>query len=418
MRKRLLAILPLLAVPLSVLAADKPAFRPRSFDWPQWQGPERTALSRETGLLKKWPADGPKQLWKAEGMGENYSTPTVAAGRIFSMGNRDGKEYVIALAEETGKQLWTAEVGPVRSNGGGHAGPRCSPTVDGERVYALGLNGDLVCLDAAIGKERWRKDLVKDFKGNGGGWGYSESPLIDGDRVLCTPGGRNATIVALDKKTGETIWKGVVPQGDGAHYSSIIAAKVDGKKQYIQFLGGGVIGLSEDGEFLWRYNKPANGTANCSTPVYGDGHVFAASGYGTGGGLVRLVKKDNGYEAREVYFTKKMKNHHGGMLLLNGYLYGSDEGLLTCLDFKTGEVQWAERIPGKGSIAFADGHLYYRNEGGPVYLVEANPKKYVERGRFTPPGSGAPAWPHPVIANGRLYIQDQDTLRCYDVKER
>src|SRR5262249_31054720 len=347
---------------------------------------------------KKWPADGPKQLWKAGELGENYCTPTVAAGRIFLMGNRDSKEYVIALAEETGKELWAAEVGTVRANGGGYAGPRSSPTVDGERVYALGLAGDLLCLETPSGKVRWRKDLVKDFKGSLGGWGCAESPLIDGDRVLCTPGGRTTTIVALDKKSGETIWKGVVPEGDSAQYSSIVVTRIDSKKQYVQFLSGGVVGLSEEGEFLWRYDRPANGTANCSTPICAEGYVFAASSNGAGGGLARIARKDNGYEAREVYATKKMKNHHGGMVLVDGYLYGSDEGLLTCLDFKTGEVQWAERAPGKGSIAYADGRLYYRNEGGAVFLIEANPTKYVECGRFTPPGSGSPAWPHPLLA--------------------
>src|SRR5260370_56127 len=218
------------------------------------------------------------------------------------------------------------------------------------------------------------------------GWGYSESPLVDGSKVLATPGGKKATLVALDKKTGETIWTAQVPQGDGAGYASIIAADVDGQRQYIQFLGGGVVGIAAaDGKFLWRYNKPHNGTANCSTPIHHDNCVFAASSYGTGGGLVKLSRHGTETTAEEVYFTKHMKNHHGGMVLVDGYLYGSDEGLLTCLDFKTGKVMWEDRRPGKGSIAYADGHLYYRNEGGPIVLVEANPNKYGEQGRFLQP---------------------------------
>jgi outer membrane protein assembly factor BamB len=412
---------PLLALglALSVLGAD--AFQPRPHDWPQWLGRDRTGVSPETGLLKTWPKAGPPLAWQIKNLGDGYATPTVAAGRIFSMGNRDKTEYVMAFAEDGGKELWATATGSVRADGGGYEGPRCSPTVDGDRVYALGLNGDLVCVQAASGKEVWRKDLVKDFDGRGGHWGYSESPLIDGDKLLCTPGGKKATLVALNKKTGELIWKGVVPQGDHAEYSSILPVQADGKRQYVQFLSGGVVGLSEDGTFLWRYDAPHNGTANCSTPLFRDGHVFAASGYGTGGGLVKLTNKGDKWTADEVYFTKHMKNHHGGMVLIDGYIYGSDEGLLTCLDFKTGEVKWAARAPGKGSIGAADGRLYYRNEdeGGPVVLVEVNPEKYVEVGRLTPPAkSGDPSWPHPVVANGKLYLRDQGYLFCYDVKAR
>jgi outer membrane protein assembly factor BamB len=404
-----------LLLPTLLLAAD---FKPRPFDWPQWQGPDRTAVSKEPGLLRSWPKEGPKLLWEAKGLGDGFSTPTVAAGRIFTMGNRGKTEYVLVFAEEDGKELWAFEVGAVRANGGGYAGPRCSPTVDGDRVYALGLNGDLVCLTAADGKEVWRKDLVKDFGGGVPGWGYSESPLVDGDRVIVTPGGKNATLVALDKKSGAVVWKGVVPQSDHAQYSSVVAATVAGKREYVQFVSGGVVGLAEDGTFLWRYDAPHNGTANCSTPIVRDDHVFAASGYGTGGGLAKLTTEGDKVKAEEVYFTKKMRNHHGGMVLIGDYLYGSDEEFLTCLEFKTGKVMWAERKPGKGSIAAADGLLFYRNEGGPVVLVEANPEKYVELGRFQPKDrSGQPAWPHPVIANGRLYIRDQDVLSCYDVKK-
>jgi outer membrane protein assembly factor BamB len=262
--------------------------------------------------------------------------------------------------------------------------------------------------------------LVRDFQGAPGGWGYCESPLVDGQKLICTPGGRAATLVALNKKTGALLWKAQVPQGDGAAYSSVIAGDVDGQRQYIQFLSGGVVGIdAKTGRFLWRYDHPHNGTANCSTPIYQDGHVFAASGYGTGGGLAKLIHAGAGTRAEEVYFTKHMQNHHGGMVVVDGYLYGSNEGQLCCLDLLTGQVQWSEGRPGKGSIAFADGHLYYRNEGGPITLVEANPKKYVQQGRFDQPDrTGAPAWAHPVIANGKLLIRDQDLLLCYDIKKR
>ena len=249
-------------------------------------------------------------------------------------------------------------------------------------------------------------------------WRYCESILIDGDRLICTPGGKEATIIALDKKTGIPIWKSAIPdKGDRADYSSIVIADVGGQKQYIQFLGKGIVGLkADDGSFLWRYNKPANGTANCSTPLYQNGQVFAASAYGNGGGSVKLTRDGDKTEATEAYFIKDMQNHHGGMVLVDGYVYGEGKGQLFCFDFKTGEVMWKAPKPGKGSVLYADGRLYYRSEGGPMSLVEANPKKFVELGRFDPPKGNGPAWAHPVIANGKLYLRHANLLMCYDVK--
>jgi outer membrane protein assembly factor BamB len=407
-----------LAIGLSLFAADN-AFQPKPHDWPQWQGPDRTAASAETGLLQDWMKEGPPLAWRIKGLGEGFTTPTVAAGRIFSMGNKDKKEYVMAFAEDGGNALWTHEVGAIRAGGGGYAGPRCSPTVDGEFVYALGLNGDLLCLKVASGEEVWRTDLVKNFGGKPGGWGYAESPLIDGDKLLCTPGGKDATIVALDKKTGEPIWKCAVEGGDNAAYASIIAVDVDGRRQYVQFLGGGVVGVSADGKFLWRYNQPANGTANCSTALFSDGCVFAASAYGIGGGLARIKKDGDKFAADEIYFVKEMQNHHGGMVLRDGYVYGEGSGRLFCIEFKSGRVAWQAAGAGKGSIICVGDRLYFRNEGGPVILVEVNPVKYVEHGRFTPPDkTDKPSWAHLVVANGKLYIRDQDLLLCYDVKKR
>jgi outer membrane protein assembly factor BamB len=391
------------------------------FDWPQWLGDGRDAKSKETGLLRAWPKGGPPLAWQARGLGDGYSTPSIASGRVFTMGNREKVEQVIALDEKDGRELWAATLGPARG-GGGYPGPRCTPTVDQDRLYALGCGGTLVCLAVADGAPLWKRELRKDFDGHVGGWEYSESPLVDQDRLIVTPGGRAATLAALNKKTGETIWQASVPDGDHAEYSSVIAAEVEGTRQYIQFLSQGVVGVNaSDGKFLWRYSRPANRTANCSTPVFSEGYVFAASGYGNGGGLAKLTKDAQGFRLDEVYSTKQMKNHHGGMVLLGGYLYGSDEGRLTCLEFKTGQVKWAAGQPGKGSILFADGHLYYRNEGGKgtVFLIEANPEQYVEHGRFDQPDrSGKNAWPHPVIANGKLYLRDQDILLAYDVKEK
>jgi outer membrane protein assembly factor BamB len=389
-------------------------------DWPQWRGPQRTGLSAETGLLKNWPKGGPKLLWSAKGLGGGYATPSIAAGRVYGMGYRGNDEVVWALNEATGKEAWVATVGRANRGVGNGEGPRCTPTIDGNRLYALGVSGDLVCMDTANGRIIWRKNLVRDFKGGVPHWGYSESPLIDGTKVIVTPGGSEATLAALNKATGAVIWKARVPQGDGAAYASVIAADADGGRQYVQFLSGGVVGVAADsGKFLWRYDAPHNGTANCSTAIFHDQCVFAASGYGTGGGLVRLTRQGDKTQAREEYFTRKMQNHHGGMVLVEGFLYGANEATLMCLDFKTGAVKWQSREPGKGSLGYADGCLYFRNEGGPVYLIAASPEAYRELGRFDPPDrSNHSAWAHPVVANGKLFILDQDVLLCFDVKQQ
>lgn len=394
----------------------------RADDWPQWRGINRDAISHETGLLQDWPKGGPRLVWKAQGLGRGYSSVSVADGKIFTMGDLGAPvngEALIALQVSGGKKIWTAKVGESWSDGG----PRCTPTVDGDRVYALSPHGDLVCFTTAAGKELWRKNLKKDFGGHMmSGWGYSESPLVDGDKLVCTPGGKESTLVALDKKTGKLIWKSRVPQGDGAAYSSIITANINGERQYVQFMGRGVVGVAaNDGTFLWRFDKPANGTANCSTCIANDHFVFAASAYGAGGALAKISESD---KAEVVYSTKNMKNHHGGMVLVDGHLYGANGGngetpALVCLDFKTGDVMWEEQKAGKGSIAYADGRLYYRDEGGAMVLVEANPHQYLEHGRFNQPDrKGAPAWQHPVIANGKLYLRDQDVLLCYDIKKK
>lgn len=405
-----------LVVALSLSFAE---FKPeQSGDWPAWRGADRSGLSAETGLLDQWPEGGPKVLWTVTGMGAGFATPSVAGDRIFLMGDREGQEWVIALdRNQQGKEVWSTATGPVRANGGGYPGPRSTPTVDGDVLYSLGLNGDLVCLETASGEVVWKQDLRSaEFGGQVGGWGYCESVLVDGPWVVCTPGGSQATMMALDKKTGQPVWKANF--GDNAHYSSIVKAEIAGRKQYVQLMQSAVVGVdAANGKLLWKYNRCCNGTANCSTPVVQGDTVFAASGYGTGGGLVRIVRQGDEFQAEEVYFTKEMKNHHGGMLVLDGYLYGSDEGVPTCLNVATGKVAWRNRSPGKSSLTYADGNLFLRSEGGLVSLVKATPQGFEMSGQFEEKEtSGAPTWPHPVVAGGRLYLRDQDKLACYDVK--
>jgi outer membrane protein assembly factor BamB len=344
------------------------------------------------------------------------------------MGNRGKDEVVWALSEKDGKELWAMRIGPAYQQRmpQGKEGPACTPTVDGELLYALGLGGELACLQAADGKIVWHKNLAADFGGRAPTWSYRESPLVDGDKVVCTPGGGAATVVALDKKTGATVWKSQVPGGPPAAYASAIVIDCAGQRQYVQFTQKGLVAVAAaDGKFLWRYDRPANGMGiNITTPLCRGDEVFASSAYGTGGGLVKLSKDaSSGVKAEEVYSAPRMQNHHGGMILLDGYLYGAnggnEGGFLVCLDFKTGEVLWSDRKAPKGSLALADGRLYYRTESGTMLLIEPSPKQYVERGRFEQPDrSEQPAWLHPVIANGKLYLRDQDVLLCYDVKAK
>jgi outer membrane protein assembly factor BamB len=387
-------------------------------DWPAWRGPRRDARSDETGLLSSWPDGGPKLLWKAEGLGEGYSTPSVAGNLMYLMGNKDGQEWVLAVDRtKEGQGVWAAPTGPIEHGGGGYPGPRSTPTVDGNRVFALGLGGELLALDAKNGKVIWRHNLVKDLGGKVGGWGYCESVLVDDKWLLCTPGGDQATIVALLKANGKPVWQAAI--GDTAGYASILPIQVDGVKQYVQLTGQGVVGVNaKNGELLWRYDRPANGTANCSTPVFSGDSVFAASGYGTGGGLAEIKRNRKEWKASEVYFTPEMKNHHGGMVLVDGYLYGSDDpGVLRCIDFKTGKSVWQDRSCGKCSLVYADGMLYCRSEQGLVSLVQATPSGFELKGRFDQPErSDRNAWAHPVVAGGRLYLRDQDKLFCYECR--
>jgi outer membrane protein assembly factor BamB len=392
-------------------------------DWPGWRGPDRTSFSTETGLLTRWPSGGPKLLWKMQGLGDGFSTPSVAAGRIYLMGTKGQSEHVFALDSRAGKVLWSTAVGTMT---GGHPGPRSTPTIDETALYVISSDGKLACLDSADGQLRWSKDFKADFGGKCGTWAYAESPLIDGDVLVCTPGGDTATLVALNKQTGAVLRKAPVTglESSGkrsyatAAYSSVIAAHIAGTRQYIQFLSGGVVGIeAATGKLLWHYDHPANKTANISTPICKDDSVFAASAYGTGGGLVRISSAGGKYRTEEAYFLQSMQNHHGGMILLGDYLYGTNGNSLLCVHFSTGKIAWENRSVGKGALAYADGRLYLRSENGPVALVDANPKAYTESGRFDQPErSKKKAWAHPVVTGGRLYLRDQDILLCYDVR--
>ena len=623
---------------LTFLMASASTFAVAS-DWPQWQGPDRNAISKETGLLQDWPESGPPLVWRNENLGGGDSAPAIADGFIYGMSNRDGKEIVWALAERDGKEAWMTSLGAAVEQGAHQSkeGPGGTPTVDGDRLYVIGMGGRVACLKKNDGKVVWQRDLTKDFGGILPMWSYRESPLIDGEQLICTPGGPEATIAALNKMTGETVWKfqaptaaerpasdrpapgrsesqnrpgrpggpppnagntdqsiagtkdpvlfqsehwgmteftqkvangkylvklyfaetfqgitgagqrvfsfnvqgtefkdfdiwekagglrrayiesvpvevkngeirvtftrkvenpaikaiEILPEGDdvkdvkpirinagasapikdsnsqewladqgfadgqtnpgtsqfgggapggrggrpggfgglggprsGAAYSSVIAIDAEGQRQYVQLTATSLVGVSAtDGKLLWQYNRPANGMGiNCSTPIFQDGIVFASSAYGNGGGAVKLTKGADGvFKADEVYFSSNMQNHHGGMIVHDGCLYGAnggnEGGFLTCMDFQTGEILWRDRKAAKGALLMADGRLYLRAEAGTMVLIQPSRDRLIEHGRFEQPDrSGSPAWAHPIVANGKLYVRDQNQLFCYDVK--
>jgi outer membrane protein assembly factor BamB len=385
-------------------------------DWPQWQGPDRTRISRETGLLKEWPRSGPPVVWTATGLGNGYGSMAVVGDRVYVQGARNRSSVVIALNRADGKEAWSKALGATEGNDQG-PGPRGTPTVDGDRLYVLSEAGDLYCLKTA-GSEVWHRNILKDFGGSQLRWLISESPLVDGENLVVSPGGRGAGMVKLEKMTGKTVWTSK-DLSDTAGYSSIIAADVQGVRTYMTFTASAGVGVrASDGKLMFRYPNAANHTANIATPIFSGNKVFFTSAYDTGGGLLDLTAQNGEVKAKEVYFTRNMKNHHGGVVLMDGYLYGFNDSILTCLEFATGRVMWRDRSVGKGSVTFADGNLYIQGENNIVGLAVATSEGYVEKGRFSIPEKGLPSWAHPVISDGRLYVRNQDTMLAYEIKAR
>ena len=407
-----------------VLCAVHAAFASaRAADWPQWRGPQRDGISAEKGLLREWPKEGPKLLWQVKEIGSGYSTPAVVGDRLYLLSNQGlDNEFVQALSAQDGQQIWSTRLGKVGPNNGPqYPGARSTPTVDGDLLYALGSDGDLACLETATGKPRWQKNLRSDYGGKPGKWAYAESPLIDRDTLVCTPGGGEASLVALNKQSGDVIWRSAVQGGDQAGYASVIIVEAAGTKQYVQFMQNGLVGVdAKSGKFLWRYDKTADGSpANIATPVAHDGYVYSGTGR-SGGGLVKLKVNADGIEAEQVYFQKGLPTAIGGSVLLGDYLYGTTGQALACVEFKTGAIKWQGRGVAPGAVCFADGLLFVHGENGDVSIVEATPEAYREKGRFTPPDQPdrgkSQAWAYPVVANGRLYLRDTGSLWCYDVK--
>ena len=405
---------------VSLFAASLPAG-----DWPQWRGPQRDGVSAEKGLLAEWPKAGPPLVWQVADLGSGYSTPAVVGGRLYLLGNEGlENEFVQARLVKDGQRVWSVRLGNVGNpkQDPNYPAARSTPTVEGKVLYALGSDGDLVCLETATGKERWRKSLRADFGGEPGIWAYAESPLLDGDALICTPGGTNATLVALNKNTGALIWKCAVPGGDAATYASAILVEVGGARQVVQFLAKGLVGVeARTGKFLWRYEKTALGSpAVILTPLAEQDQIYSGA-FRAGGGLVKLKVASGMVEPEQIYFSPKLPIGLGGVVKVGDYFYGSTSQAYLCVEFASGTVKWEERTAPAASF-YADGRLYLHREDGDVALVEPSPEAYREKSRFTPPeppkraNQMEKAWAYPVVADGRLYIRDADKLWCYDVK--
>ena len=405
--------------PLVFRSPESPALQATAaaFDWPQWQGPDRSGVSKETGLLQQWPAAGPPLVWSIAGLGTGYGSLAVKGDRIFVQALNSSGSSVSSLNRADGKVVWTKSLGKGGRNDRG-PGPRGTPTIDGDRLYVLTENGDLACLNASNGTAVWQRNILADFGGHQIPWLLSESPLVDGNNVIVTPGGPRAGMVALDKMSGKTVWASE-QLSDEAGYASPIAADVQGVRVIMTLTAEAGVGVrASDGKLMWRHPAVANGTANVATPIFHDNKVFYSSAYGTGAALLGLVAEAGAVRAQQIYFTRDMQNHHGGLVLVNGYLYGFHNAILTCLEFATGKPMWRDRSVGKGTVVYADGKLYLQSENNVVGLAEASPAGYNEKGRFRIADQGLPSWAHPVVSGGRLYIRDQGTLASYNIKAR
>jgi len=389
-------------------------------DWPQWRGPNRDGKSPETGLLKSWPEGGPPRVWMYSSGGNGYGGPAVVGGKLYFMGVRDDREALIALDATTGDEQWVASVSSLYRNDWGD-GPRCTPTVDGEMIFVLSGEGTIACVRAANGEVVWSKSL-RDLGGQIPAWGYCESPFVYKDLVLCTPGGEQGAIVAINKATGEVAWQSK-DMTSGAHYASIVPMAHDGHEDGVQLLPDQLVGFElGTGKLLWSEPWP-NPVAAIPTPVVSDNLAYATSGYGVG---CMLVAVDEDHAAEKQYDNKIMKNKTGGVVLVGDHLYGHSDGVgWVCQEFATGEQTWRERQAlGMGSIAYADGMLYCLGEDeGEVVLIDASPEAWKEHGRFKLDplseirSDRGKIWTHPVIAGGMLYLRDQDHIYCYEIRE-
>jgi outer membrane protein assembly factor BamB len=383
-------------------------------DWPRFHGPKGDNLSTDTGLLKQWPKDGPKLLWTAKGLGHGFATVSLAGGLIYTDGNLDGKTTITAM-DLDGKIVWQKPNGEAWT--GSYPGARGTPTIDGDRLYHESPLGDVVCMDAKTGQALWSVNILKEFEAKNIMWALAESLLVDGDHVICCPGGEKASVAALDKKTGKTVWT-AKSTGAAAGYASPVLAECQGLRIIFTMSSKALVAVNADnGELLFTVPHETKYDVNATSPIYHDGQVFVCSGYGTGSALLNLKVDGQKASADPAWQSKKLDNHHGGVLLLDGYLYGANDAGWVCLEWKTGKSMVAERGVGKGSLTYADGMLYTLSEQREMGIVPATPGAHKVASRFKIPSGGEGlSWAHPVVCGGRLYVRHSDNLFAYDVR--
>ena len=388
------------------LGADKTAD-----GWPGWRGANRDGKSSDTGLLKSWPEDGPKRLWSLSGIGTGFASVSEGGGMIYTAGHKDRQLYLTAI-DSGGKVKWSK--GVTGATGKGPKGSRATPTYDSGNLYMESGDGVVGCYDAKTGRQKWANSF-KDFGGRTPGWAFSESVLIVGKLAIASPGGKNF-MVAFNKTTGAVVWRS--GQYGSAHYSSPIYVVYRNVPMIINGGRNGLIGVNaKTGKILWTQDFATGNTANCPTPAFSDGYVFWSVGYGKGAICVKLSVSSARVTATKAWENRDMVNHHGGFVILDGYIYGNHSGGWTCLDLKTGRKQWYERGVGKGSMCYADGMLYLFGESrGKAGLAAASPKGFELAGTVSVSGKG-PSWAHPVVTGGRLYLRYDDNLYCFDVKD-
>ena len=389
-------------------------------DWPQWRGPDRSNVSKETGLLKEWPKDGPPAAWTFTGLGDGVSPVSVAGGRVFTTGYREMDEYCTAISEKDGKQIWSVKIGPaVAEISVMRWLNQRAPTVDGDRLYVVTAGGEYICLAIDNGKELWRKHFQKDFEGKKSGWGYGDFPLVDGDRVIIAPGGEKAAMVALDRKTGDVVWKTALPGGETAAHTVTVVADIGGVRQYLHHFNRTLIGVdAKSGKLLWRHEAFRNTTATTHGPIVEKDSVFMASGYAAGHYLINVERKADEFQIEKIYQATGggYVAWLGSLTQIGEHIFANSEPGMVCIERKTGIKVWSERL-GRVTYTIADGLCYIRNQRGFVTLAEMDTKGLRKISEFTPSETNSPYWTFPVVANGRLYLREFDTLRVYDIRD-
>ena len=382
-------------------------------DWPQWRGPNRDGVSRTARLDKKWPESGPREVWR-QPIGEGFSGISIAKSLAYTMYSSGGSEFVVCLSALDGSEIWKTRSGAKYSEDNGN-GPRCTPTVDGDRVYVLGASGELLALEAESGKLIWQHNLRREFRSKRPHWGFTSSPLVEGNSVLVEAGGSNErALMAFDKMTGEMLWG---TGEDKIGYSSPIAVDALGVRQILFFTGAALVSLSPSGEQYWRHSWPNEGGINPATPVFiAPDRVFVSSGYGTGGAVLQMDSTDAGPGVSELWFSKKMKNHFATSVYHEGAIYGFDDAIFKCVDVETGKDRWKARGYGKGTLLLADGHLIVLGSEGKLTMVEANPDAHVEVSSAQVMNDRC--WTTPSLAAGRLYLRNMVEIVCLDLAGR